>query len=77
MLSGRCVKLLLLKFKNCTEDKHPRSPRNAPSRGLQSLRSRDTKDLNPENDLGINRLIGSSSGCWAMKKLFFHKTSVA
>ena len=61
MASGKRVKLFLLRFRDRSEDKLLRSE-SAPSDKLQSLRSRDFKELNPENDSGNSRLAGSGLG---------------
>ena len=62
MLSGKLVKLFLLKFRDFVEYKQLRSSGSAPSDRLQSLGSRETNELNPENELGNNRLMDSGSG---------------
>ena len=61
MVSGKLAKLFLLKFRDFVEYKQLRSSGSAPSDRLQSLGSRETNELNPENELG-NRLMGSGSG---------------
>ena len=62
MLSSKLVKLFLLKFRDFSEDKQLRSSGSGPSNRLQSLRSRDTNELRPENELGNIRLMGFGSG---------------
>ena len=77
MLSGKHVKLFLFKFRDCSEDKQLKSSGSAPPNRLQSLRSRDSKELNLENELGNNRLMGSGSEYGAMEKQQVHNLSVA
>ena len=62
MLSGKRIKLFLLRFRDRNEDKQLRSSRNASPDRLQSLISKDFKELNTENDLGNSKLMGSGSG---------------
>ncbi|KAG2663150.1 hypothetical protein I3760_16G014200 [Carya illinoinensis] len=67
MLSGWVVKLFLLKFSDCSEDRQLRSWGSIPSKRSQSLRSRATKEVNPKNDSGNKKLLTTDSGCMAIE----------
>ncbi|KAG6624281.1 hypothetical protein CIPAW_16G015300 [Carya illinoinensis] len=72
MLSGKRVKLFLLKFRDSKEDKLLRSSGSAPSNRLESPRSRATNEVNTEKKLGNDNMRGapienkSGEGGWPL-----------